>query len=559
MDFKNKLISSHIFVFPFRWDYISNGEGLYGSIDKRLNVNKVVKIIKDTGCWDKDKPNIENDDAEYSKYIYFYDNVRDAIYGKNKYRDVRKELYNNFNKKSFLFRKVIKKNIRNRVVQCFKYNKVNDKSTYNIKISKKEKVYSLNIKSIKLKIYDTGVAALSFFLENYDQDSTSEDILNINDYGRRVFPQFLPLKEAQNSFLAEKISLELMHKNVEEDFNYEVKKNPNRISNIIMVLLGHKFKYDIRKTEIRQVFISPIMDDRMFVLSMYRNNYKSESLTKQSTYMYDYMNSEFWYKYIFIDNYNLTCQNKEMLKKLIKKATYTRWNNCGTLYGISRYSFVIVVDEKDFALDVLFKHFNNMYYEMSLLALIERASILRISDEASKITALDEDEALKNIKKLQRYYIEFINDLYFREVTAQEQGIELFNKLVKMMEIERDVKRLGDEIEQIQKYTSMISNERISMLLRMITYVGLIFTACTFVINVFGNKFVPIRKLQSDLITNELTSWFIQRLIISVGLIGIIIFGFEKLIKTDYINIVKKIFWICFICVSIIAIFLNII
>lgn len=52
----------------------------------------------------------------------------------------------------------------------------------------------------------------------------------------------------------------------------------------------------------------------------------------------------------------------------------------------------------------------------------------------------------------------------------------MYNKLVQMMEIERDVKRLGEEIDGIQKYTSMISSERISTLLRIITYFGLGFT-----------------------------------------------------------------------------------
>lgn len=61
-------------------------------------------------------------------------------------------------------------------------------------------------------------------------------------------------------------------------------------------------------------------------------------------------------------------------------------------------------------------HFYTMYYEMALLVLIQRASILRLSDEASKIAIFDEDEALENVKKLQRYYTEFINDLYFRRL-----------------------------------------------------------------------------------------------------------------------------------------------
>ncbi|WP_333859557.1 hypothetical protein [Clostridium sp.] len=551
MDNKNEIISSHIFVFPFRWDYISNGESVYGSIDKRLNVDKVGRILMESNCWEEDKPNIENEEVEYNKYIYFYDNVRDAIYGKGKYRNIKKELYHNFNKRSFLLREIIRKDIRNRVVQCFKYNKLNDKSTYNIKISKKEKIYSLNIKSIKLKIYDTGVAALSFFLENYDQDSTPEDILNINDYGRRIFPQFLPLESVQNSFLAKNITLNLSNNKYSEEFNYDAKVCPNRISNTIMKLLGDKFTYDEENLKKGQVFISPIMDDRMFLLSIYRNNNKSKGLINPmgNSFKKSY---EFWYKYIFVDNESLTCQDDEMFKELIKKSTYLRWRNYGTFYGISRYSFVVLKNKNKSKEDVLMNHFYTMYYEMALLVLIQRASILRLSDEASKIAIFDEDEALENVKKLQRYYTEFINDLYFREVTAQEQGIEIYNKLVQMMEIERDVKRLGEEIDGIQKYTSMISSERISTLLRIITYLGLGFTVCSFLIKVFGNDVISFGEWN---INDKFSSWLLERVMISVAGIAIIIALFKKVINSYYFKITKRIFWIAFIITFIILMF----
>ena len=73
-----ELISSHIFIFPFRWDYISNAEGLYAPINKRLNVDKIVELLLKKKTWIEEKFKINNDD-EYNKYSYFYDNVR-AVY-----------------------------------------------------------------------------------------------------------------------------------------------------------------------------------------------------------------------------------------------------------------------------------------------------------------------------------------------------------------------------------------------------------------------------------------------------------------------------------------------
>ncbi|MCS4454100.1 hypothetical protein JTT00_01810 [Clostridium botulinum] len=66
----------------------------------------------------------------------------------------------------------------------------------------------MKIKSIKLKVYDTGVATLSYFLNNYEWKN-KEDILRINDYGRRIYPQHIPLDTVRSNFLAKKLSLKL--------------------------------------------------------------------------------------------------------------------------------------------------------------------------------------------------------------------------------------------------------------------------------------------------------------------------------------------------------------
>lgn len=524
---EKQLISSHIFIFPFRWDYISRGKHVNIPMDKRLNVSKFVDLLMEMDYWEQDELNMIDSDDEYNKYVYFYDNVRDAIYGKKKY-------------------------VKNRLVQCFKYKNVNENSTYNIQLSKNQEPYSLKVQAIKLKIYDTGVAAISFFLDNYNEEYTSEDILNINDYGRRIYPQYLPLEEVQKSFLAKKVSIKLSNeKTLKESFEYEATKDPNRISNVIMGLLGDKFKYDDKSVKKGEILISPTMDDRMFTLCIYINNTVSRILTKNSEEAYK--DNEFWYKYVFVDNGYATCQDKEMLKKLIEKSTYTRWKNYGTIYGISRYSFMIIANEEDFSLEVLLKHFNNMYYEIALLALMERASILRISDEASKIAALDEDEALQSIKKLQKYYVEFINDLYFREVTAQEQGIEMYDKLTEMMKIERDVKRLGEEIDGIEKYTSMISNERISLLLRIITYVGIGFTACKFMMDLLGNKAL-IFKNWSFIKSENHRLWFGQATIIPISILILFLIMNKFIIKKAWMKIVRNLFYVVMIVLLFIVI-----
>lgn len=72
----------------------------------------------------------------------------------------------------------------------------------------------------------------------------------------------------------------------------------------------------------------------------------------------EFINSDFWYKYVFVDSgdndYDVTCQNKELRTKLIKESTYERWQKFGTLYGITRYSMVALTDEGDFCKELPF-------------------------------------------------------------------------------------------------------------------------------------------------------------------------------------------------------------
>lgn len=517
-----KIVSSHIFIFPFKWDY-----GVGSSIEERTNVDKFVELL---GCeWKKQNRDII-EDSEYNKYTYFYDNVRQAIYGRNNYHDYI-ESFNAYKKvRDYCFKKKNNKAI----VQCLKYNGLFSDSKYVISLDDDSK-YILNLKDIKLKIYDTGVANLIYFLENCNENSTKNDILKINDFGRRIYPQYLPMPNCQKSFLAKELSLQLSPDKhpIEEYFNYDYKKYPTRISKTIMDILGNNFECIKEKRNSKKIFITPVIDDRMFVMCRYDNTLVSQSLQKYTKF--NSIKDDFWYKYIFVDNGSATCQDNNMFENLLKESTYMRWKNYGTFYGISRYSFVLLKNEN--SPDYLNNHFHTIYFEMVLLALTQRASILRFSDEASKIAILNENETLKRVKSLQKLYIEFINNIYFREVTAQEQGIEMYDKLLEMMRIERDVKRLDEEINEIHKYTSQISAGYTNNLLHLITYFTTSITICGLVRELYI-KHIANQSALTYGILGRLTIWPITLTIITLILISM----FMKKGKVKTLMIIISIF-----------------
>ena len=412
-------------MFPFKWEIKSRKKF---SFSERTLINKI-PIITGSNWENLAKPKTEDYKRElYNERNFFYDFTHQTIYDDDNELNIiqhyeRKETY--------------QQNVN-----------------YNIHVlAGKEDTYNLKIKSLNLNLYGTGVGVLIFYLENYKYPDYI-DILRINQFGRRTYPPFLSLKEGVDGTkkleLADFISIEGLNgdaTNYFEDFNNYTTENIWKPAKFINTLIKDDF--------CKEMDIKPVVDDRMFVMCWYGNNSISRRI--KNNYK-EYLAGNDWYRYIFVDGGDATCQNIEMHNNIIEKHTYKRWQKYGTLFGISRYSLVVISDNEWFAKNLLLTHFRTMYTRVAELCLVQRASVLRFSDEVTKISALSGDqldELYNSISDLYKQYIRFVNKVYFREVTAQEQGIELYNKLQEVMCIPEQVKDLDMEIEELHGYVSL--------------------------------------------------------------------------------------------------------
>lgn len=183
-----------------------------------------------------------------------------------------------------------------------------------------------------------------------------------------------------------------------------------------------------------------------------------------------------------------------MFKDLLNSHTYDRWINHGTLYGISRYSFVVLTSDlptlKEVNADHIFYNAMTVYYQMITLTLAQRASIIRFSEEASYISRLidklDDKNLVERVRELHKEYICFINGMCFNEITAQEQGIELYNIIQEKIGIEKDIKRLDAEISELHQYATLIEEKKSSGLLNKITIIGALFLIPSLATGFFG-------------------------------------------------------------------------
>lgn len=504
----NSPVSKHIFLFPFRWDYKPPKIAIEAvNLKERLNIGSFINFLKVDDKWQR-STFYETDPLEYyNDATYFYEYVRNSIYT----FDEKEPPVHNFEYK----------------ISC-------GDAVYEINIEKDTEkkeifIYRLRVNKILLNIYETGVAILSFHLSNFDHSHTKEDILRINDYGRRLYPQFLDTATDKNSkdseliiaarkaFLAKSIKIYIEECNPFFREEFEQFKDVKRIENLIREkrgrlpnmpesvtkLIGTNFRTLNNIDEEEEIIIRPIMDDRMFVVCWYGNKKEVQYLQHDifdNEYGYlKHERNDFWTKFIFVDNTSNTIQSRMLRKKLVEKNTYDRWIDWNTLYGICRYSVVCLTDREWFAVNHISNHVAGRYFEFIQLALVQRACIIKFSDETTMLAGCKEKKLISGAEFLHIAYMRFINRLNFSEVTSQEQGIEMYKMLMESMEIDRDIKTLNSEIDELHQFVSMKEQDTATKEATWLNILAVIFLPATFFVSILGISLFDKNNLVLDI------------------------------------------------------------
>lgn len=512
-------ISQHIFLFPFIPTAYDDGSSidiqkqtqiLFDGLDANVWENEPFKVFE---CRPK-APKATDCTTEcclnYDEYSYFHEYVRKALFNFSSYKE-----------KSEKFTADAK------AVSTFFRYRLPGVSTFKIDIAKHTDgkqvghlyPYRLAIRGITLRLFKTGVAILGIELHNYCYNRF-EDIQRINDYGRRVYPQFIEkpsMEIPKGKFLPDAVTIDI--KGLEpiterfEIHNFWLNGN-ERLINIgrhITELLGEEL--------CKSLYIQPIIDDRMFTLCWYTDQPLVDNLTKKSipkTHSfyrrhrvvptgsgsdYRFETAEEWYRFVFIDGNGCNCQDAQMRKEQIAASTYRRWASWGTLYGISRYSMMCLTTPD--APPYLREHMRRHYRQMAELLLAQRASMIvfsnRISELSGKIDNINDKTKGKDLKKiatdvrkLHGDYIGFVNRLWFDEVTPQEQGIEMYDIAVRNMRLKDQMQELKAEIKELYEFMEMQESNTMNSTMLKLTKVASLGIPLTVVLAFWGisNDFV---------------------------------------------------------------------
>lgn len=432
----------------------------------------------------------------YSEYCYFTDKVRPLIYNSIDYHQDQIADY----LRDFYQRKPVAVMLQ-RIVE-------NKDGHYYILLRHTEEGYirySLPLTGVQLRLYDSGVMTLSIccnhetnagdytiIKERYSMGQpmthvdvnggmpvTTEDVAWIRDAGRRLFwpygcgrsvdhPQNVPIYSAiyiqeETITLCDYRALEGIGNDSitqPEYFNWLAELiHPNCVSRKALNRGGHCLSDNL-------FVIHYFNDDRMLLHNtvvsreyaewaaegwIHRGEINSANLSQTNPY---WKGLRAWCGIFSCDDNwdNATCQDLDMVRQKCEEVTDARWVGYKTLYGICYNGMTQLIN---CGVDYLSQNMDWMYYQLFMLAVMQRSALQRFYREASGGTlARKRAEAKRLTTDLKQKYVQFMNSMWFVKVTEQEQGCDFFNRLQKNMGLANDMDLLKDAIEELNSMAS---------------------------------------------------------------------------------------------------------
>lgn len=413
----------------------------------------------------------------------------------------------------------------------------------------KPKEFSLIFNAIRLKVFNSDVAVMIFEVENHKYNNIV-DIKLINEFVRRISAPNLTMESNPCSFYW-KIDFGISGISFLSDDLYSLyddikdKKTSNisftKILNPIKDLLTYPKSHDDILTSNYQkcknckkdiYFIEPVLDDRMFVCSFIRsseviNSINAKYVEKDGQFVLSndknnnkkfYANNKYEYQIndnaaknlysiIYIDPGDSSCQSMHDVQKLLERDLYTRWIDWGTVYGITHHSFVAISIKE--CPSYLINYFLTLYVDMTILTLVQRASIILFQNFATLLTnGLEKDNkkikqvTINNLLNLQEKYISFQNQLLFFEVTPQEQGVEIYNMLTKAMYIDEEKRELKEQLDSLYTGTNANQDNKFNMYALIFASISLLMVILTYIYDTISIS-QNFDSLTSDIFTTK--------------------------------------------------------
>lgn len=490
-----ELISEHIFLFPFSWSY--NHKKDTNLFVQHTQIQK--KFFTQLEGWEEHDLKLVTE-KDYNEFVYFYKPIRTALY------TIHKEPV---------------------IVRNYTYKSLASNNYFIITVS--GIAYKLHIEAIGLKIYKTGIGLLSFTLSNTDYGGF-EAIEGINSFSKGVYPPLLPLSKAKEELFPDEIILHLNDQcHIDERYEKNYLKKGLDISKVIMEVLGKDFEPKESHGKNGKIAIETILGNQMFCLCLYKNKEILRSI-QEGTVSYETLER------MMTINKKVAYHEEDDIPEHIGSTYYLK--NEGGIYGISRFALLCVAKEIPK---------NRLYDQLVSLVLMQRATLLSLSNEIAKVSTLGKEEISSAISSIYEIYIQFINQLYFKEVTEDAQGAHIYEKLSEQLKIQEELEQLNFEIDEVREYANLVEQAQSTVKVELLTIIGAALVIPSFVTSLFGMNILQ-KEINHWWRSERVGLWMNSYVLLPV-LVTVVVCTWNK--KKTKLHITLKIIYVLIFCCSI--------
>ncbi|MEN9849038.1 MAG: hypothetical protein RL368_1778 [Pseudomonadota bacterium] len=167
-------------------------------------------------------------------------------------------------------------------------------------------------------------------------------------------------------------------------------------------------------------------------------------------------------------------------QNLMQQHCLNRWEQLGTHLGYCGYANAYLGFGWFFNDIIAPSHVPYIYGRMLLLALFYQATLRNFNRRVSYATrVLSESGESKHFRELRKKFILFTNNHWFREVSNQTQGIEVFELQTKNLGLEKEYALIKDEMERADEYSVTLRTEKFNTTAFLFVLVTLLVTVLT--------------------------------------------------------------------------------
>jgi len=151
-------------------------------------------------------------------------------------------------------------------------------------------------------------------------------------------------------------------------------------------------------------------------------------------------------------------------QELLKRDSLERWIGLGNYSGYCGYANAYLGFGGFFYNVIAPSHVPYVYGRMLILALFYQMALRHYNRRINYATKqLSENRKTTEFQRLRRQFIRFTNTYWFREVSSQVQGIEVFDLQTKALGLEKEYALIKDEMERADEYSTALRSEELNL------------------------------------------------------------------------------------------------